>query len=90
MLGDDLREANRRRVLRDLAARDAARAWKRESQRMMLSTRDARKLAPELAKHGFALERRDVREQEKQRRQRIKDRADQLQSRSLRRRGLQG
>ena len=90
MLGDDPREANRRRVQRDLAARDAAREWKRESQRLMLSSHDAWQLAPPLARHGIGLEKREIKEQQKQRRQQLRDRSMQVQSRALRKRGLQG
>lgn len=89
MLGDQQREANRRRVQRDLAARDAAREWKRESQRLMLSTHDAWMLAPPLARHGIGLEKRELKAQQQRRRQQLRDRGMQVESRALRMRGLQ-
>ena len=81
-------EARRRSVARELAARDAARDWRREARRQLLSDRDCRRCAPDLAKRGMVLEARDRKARYQARRDEIKAAADRVQDRALRRRGL--
>lgn len=88
MLFHDPRKAEQARVRRDLAARDAARAWRREAQRLVLSSHDAWLMAPPLARHGFVLERQDEKQRHKQRRDAIRERADRVDQQARRRRGL--
>jgi hypothetical protein len=81
-------EARRRAVVRDLAARDAAREWRREAARQLLSQQDCLRCAPKLAQHGMMLEARDRKERKQARRDEIRAAAQRVEDQALRRRGL--
>ena len=86
--GSDPRETQRRAVARDLAARAAAREWRKESDRQLLSKSDCYRCAPKLAKYGMGLELKEERQRAIDRRAQIKQRGRELEQRLLRQRGL--
>ena len=86
--GSDPMAARRRAVVRDIAARDALIDWKREAARQLLTPKDARMMAPPLAKRGMVLESKARKEREKARRDEIHAAADRVEQRALRKRGL--
>ena len=88
VFGSDPMEKRRRAVLRDLAATEALREWRKESRRQMLSDRDCVRCAPPLAVHGRVLEAKQKEQQIQARREEIKAAADRVQKQALRRRGL--